>query len=118
MLIKGLIPTALTDELNRYLFKKDITEAINVLVSKAIDIFHEDVWQHRCQLFAEKESSLGIDQSAKTSRSTPSTRRSSPQDSVRRLNASPTRWMTWISESLKVRKPWSDFPIYINSLNL
>ena len=118
MLIKGLIPKDLTDELTRYLSKKDTTDAINVLVSKAIDIFHDDVWQYRCQLFAEYEASLGINQSSKASRSTSSSDRTSSYSSFRRLNASPNRWMTWISESLKFRKPWSDFPIYINSLNL
>ena len=75
-LIKGLIPSDLTDELSKYLSKKDISEAINLVVSKAIDIFHEDIWAYRCQLFAEKEHTLGIDQSSKTTPSTRSTRQS------------------------------------------
>ena len=72
LLIRGFIPTDLTQELSKYLYKKDVSEAINLIVFKAIDIFHEDVWAYRCQLFTDKERSLGIDQSAKTSRSSPS----------------------------------------------
>src|SRR5581483_11800882 len=71
LLIRGFIPSELTRELAKYLYKKDISDAINLLVSKAIDIFHEDIWAHRCRLFAEKELALGIDQSSKTSRAIP-----------------------------------------------
>ena len=113
LLIRGFIPTDLTQELSKYLYKKDVSEAINLIVSKAIDIFHEDIWAYRCQLFTDKERSLGIDQSAKTSRSSPSVRQA-PFSSVRRPSASPSRWMTWISQSLLQRKPWTDFCIYIN----
>ena len=113
LLIKGLIPSDLTDELSKYVCKKDVPEAINLVVSKAIDIFHEDIWAYRCQLFPEKEHTLGIDQSSKTTPSTRSTRQS-PFYSFRRLSASPNRWMTWISQSLVQRKPWTDFRIYIN----
>src|SRR2546422_8813729 len=113
-MIKGFIPTDLTSELAKYLYKKDVSEAINLIVSKAIDIFHEDVWAYRCQLFTDKERSLGIDQSAKTSRSSLSARRA-PFSSIRRPSASPVRCMTWIFQSLLQRKPWTDFRIYINS---
>ena len=114
LLIKGLIPSELTKELSKYLCKKDIPEVVNLVVSKAIDIFHEDIWAYRCQLFAEKEHTLGIDQSSKTTPSSRSTRQS-PFLSFRRLNTSPNRWMTWISQSSVQRKPWTDFRIYINS---
>jgi len=60
-MIKGFIPSELTHELAKYLYKKDISEAINLLVSKAIDIFHEDIWAYRCRLVAERETTLGID---------------------------------------------------------
>ena len=95
-MIKGLIPSDLTDELSKYLCKKDIPEVINLIVLKAIDIFHKDIWAYRYQLFAEKERALGIDQSSKTSQSSRSVRQP-PLSSFRRLNASPNRWMTWIS---------------------
>ena len=114
LMIKGLIPSDLTRELNKYLYRKDVSEAINLIVSKSIDIFHEDIWAYRCKLFAEKESILGIDQASKTSRSIPSVRQS-PFSSVHRPLASPSRWKTWISQSLVHRKPWTDFRIYINS---
>src|SRR5947209_21138 len=113
-IIKGYIPADLTLELAKYLYKTDISEAIDLLVSKAIDIFHEDIWAYRCKLFAEQEQNLGIDQSSKTSHSSPSIRHSTPS-SIRRPLASPLRWMTWISQSLVQRKPWTDFRIYINS---
>src|SRR2546422_315854 len=96
-MIKGFIPTDLTSKLAKYLYKKDISEAIDLIVSKAIDIFHEDVWAHRCKLFAEQEITLGIDQASKTSQSLSSVRRS-PPSSIRRPLASPLRWMTWISD--------------------
>ena len=60
-MIKGFIPADLTSELAKFLYKKDISEAIKLIVSKAIDIFHENIWAHRCKLFAEKETMLGID---------------------------------------------------------
>jgi hypothetical protein len=113
LLIRGFIPSELTRELAKYLYKKDTSDAINLLVSKAIDIFHEDIWAHRCRLFAEKELTLGIDQSSKTSRATPSFRLLTPL-SIRWPLASPSRWMTWISQSMLQRKPWTDFRIYIN----
>src|SRR5205807_2231067 len=113
-MIKGIVPSDLTNELAKYLYRKDISEAINLIVSKAIDIFHEDIWAYRCKLFAEQELVLGIDQSSKTSHSSPSVRHSTPS-SIHRPLASPLRWMTWISRSLVQRKPWTDFRIYINS---
>src|SRR5581483_5053412 len=109
----GFIPSELTCELAKYLCKKDISDAINLLISKAIDIFHEDIWAHRCRLFAEKKLALGIDQLSKTSRAIPSARPSTPSP-IRRPLASPSRWMTWISQSMLQRKPWTDFRIYIN----
>src|SRR5947209_8617562 len=99
LMIKGFIPADLTGELAKYLCKKDISEAINLIVSKAIDIFHEDIWAYRCKLFAKKELILGIDQSSKTTRSSPSVRRITPSSICQPL-ASPLRWMTWISQSL------------------
>src|SRR5581483_2891955 len=113
-MIKGFIPSDLTHELSKYLYKKDASDAINLLVSKAIDIFHEDIWAHRCRLFIEKELALGIDQSSKTSRFTLSIRTSTPSP-VRWPPAPSVRWMTWISQSILQRKPWTDFCIYINS---
>src|SRR5581483_3750434 len=113
LLIRGFIPSDLTRKLAKYLYKKNASEAINLLVSKAIDIFHEDIWAYRCKLFAEKELALGIDQSSKTSRAIPSVGLSTPS-SIRRPLASPSRWMTWISQSMLQRKPWTDFRIYIN----
>ena len=113
-MIKGYIPADLTLKLAKYLYKTDISEAINLLMSKAIDIFHEDIWAYRCRLFAKQETALGIDQASKTSRSVYSPRRTSPS-SFRRPFASPPRWMTWISQSMLQRRPWTDFRIYINS---
>jgi len=114
LMIKGFIPSDLTHELSKYLYKKDASDAINLLVSKAIDIFYEDIWAHRCRLFIEKELALGINQSSKTNRSTPSIRTSIPSP-VHQPPTSPSRWITWISQSILQRKPWTDFRTYINS---
>ena len=114
LLIREFIPSNLTCELDKYLYKKDISDTINLLVSKAIDIFHKDIQAYRCKLFAKKELILGIDQSSKTSHSLPSVRQQL-FFSVCHPSASPFRWMTWISQSLVQRKPQTDFRIYINS---
>jgi len=60
MLTQGFVPTALTDLLSTVTNQKEKASCINTIISTAQSIFHDEIWNYRCELFNEWECTKGI----------------------------------------------------------
>src|SRR4051794_35442987 len=59
LLIKGFIPSALTNLLSTVANKKEVA-SINNIISTAQLTFHDDIWNYRCKHFNKWERTQGI----------------------------------------------------------
>jgi len=117
-LVRGFIPSALTDLLSTVANKKDVAVINNSIFSTAQTIFRDDVWDYRCSEFITWEQQKNISNSMKKSTSSGYDRnvRNRVNLSARSRTFSSNRWKSWISQAIDTGRPWSGFHIHINSL--
>ena len=115
MLTKGFVPTALTDLLSTVANQKEKSTYINSIISTAQLIFHDEIWNYRCELFNEWERSKGITPQLKKDSSSGFIRNSVSTTNASRASTV-NRWKTWIDQSIDTGRPWMGFRIHINSL--
>ena len=113
-LIRGFVPSALTEYLSPYFIKSDISAVIHQVVSRAQFLFKGSIWSYRCTKFAEFELSHGISHVNKVH--PPSSSASSRSLSPLIQYSDVSHWKIWLARSLSARKPWMDFLLCINSL--
>ena len=118
-IIKGFVPTSLTNTLSQIFLKKDVSRIVCAVFSAAKELFHKHVWLFRCEEFDVFELSEGITQQLKHSpykSSSTSPTSSSISHLFALLISADTKWKSWIAQSLNTGRPWSGFLSHINSL--
>ena len=115
-LVRGFIPTQLTNHLSLLIRKKDALKALGDTMSQAIVHFKDKIWSFRCEHFTRTATALGITHSDKTG----SVRSSHPNvlatrsGNTQSRSTPSNRWKTWIMQSLTAGTNWMDFRIHIN----
>ena len=117
-LVRGFIPSSLTDLLSTIVNKKEVAIINNSLLSTAQAIFHDDIWDLRCNEFVTWEQTKNISNSSKKLSSSGFDRnvRNRANLSTRSRTSSSNCWKSWISQAIDTGRPWSGFHIHINSL--
>jgi hypothetical protein len=114
-LIRGLVPSALTNLLLTVTSKSNVAAIINNICGTAQSIFRDDVWNYRCEEFNEWEKRHNIDGRLKKS-SSAGYKRDPATNSIPSRSSTSDRWKSWISQSIDTGRPWLGFRIHINSL--
>jgi hypothetical protein len=125
-LIKGFIPTQLTQAINFSLPSKQSIILVEKVLVKAIDLFRRDVWNFRCynfSLVAEHMHNITYNDIIHQRINTFSRpQKGHPSRSFGSLNyndqstvISPFPWQSWMMSSFLEKKQWMDFHIRINS---
>jgi peptidoglycan hydrolase-like amidase len=117
-LVRGFIPSTLTDLLSTVVNKKEVATINNTIFSTAQAIFRDEIWDFRCNEFVTWEQTKNISNSSKKLSSSGYDRnvRNRVNLSTRSRTSSSNRWKSWISQAIDTGRPWSGFHIHINSL--
>ena len=115
MLLRGIIPSTLTDLLSTIRSKQETLDIINNIVGTAQALFRDTVWNHRCEAINEWEKLNGLTGLMKRSSSAGYSRNPATTTNSSRPSAS-GRWKSWITQSIDAGRPWLGFHIHINSI--
>jgi hypothetical protein len=113
-LIRGFVPTCLTNCLNTVLPKKKVLAITNKTLFNARSYFREHIWQYRCEVMSNFEKHMGITSQMKTSPYQGS--RNLPNQPCRTTSITPATptsddevWKSWIAQAIDTGHPWRRF---------